>query len=69
MGEVRKRLKMEGYNICPCSKKTLISPVNREKIGMFYRLKLHCRRRHLWKKTNFNDETIIEIGNNSKVYV
>lgn len=66
---VRRQLKFEGFSRHRVTKKTTISPVNREKRKRFCRSKLHWTVREHWKKVIFSDETKIDIGNDNKVYV
>jgi transposase len=66
---VRRRLKFEGYDRHPVSKRIVISPVNREKRKRFCRSRLHWKVQEHWNKVIYSDETRIEIGNNQKWYV
>ena len=53
----------------PVCKKTTISPVNREKGKRCCRSKLMQTVRNHWKKVMLGDETMLQIGNNRKVYI
>ena len=66
---VSRRLFEDGYRRCVVSKKTTISPVNREKRTRFCRQKLHWTVDNHWSSIIFSDKTKIELGHNNKIYV
>lgn len=66
---VRRRLFESGFKRRPVTKKITIGPRNREKRLRYCRTKLHWNVQENWSRIIFSDETKIEIGNDSKVYV